>query len=231
MDWGSASPFSVGWWAVVGDDFTGQGGDGLALPRGCLVRYREWYGASEPGVGLKLTAEEVARGIRAREAGDYDNGKPLVSYGVLDPSAFAEDGGPSIAERMAREGVSFRRADNKRVPAAGAMGGWDQLRARLKGDLDGRPMVVCFSTCLDSIRTIPVLQHDPDRPEDLDTDAEDHAADDWRYGCMSRPYVPTTPKPAKPTELTYEVKADGRVVGNMGVRDMIDMYKRKKQRA
>jgi len=92
-------------------------------------------------------------------------------------------------------------------------------------------MLVCFSTCVDSIRTIPVLQHDPDRPEDLDTDAEDHAADDWRYGCMSRPYVPTPAKPQKPTELIYEVKPDGSVQSNMGVRDMIDMLKRKKQRA
>jgi hypothetical protein len=246
MDWGSASPFSVGWWAVVGDEHrpeewqagAGEGVAGrlegdrpLGLPRGCLVRYREWYGASEPGVGLKLTAEEVARGIRAREANDYANGKSLVSYGVLDPSAFAEDGGPSIAERMAREGVVSRRADNKRVPAAGAMGGWDQLRARLKGDLEGRPMVVCFSTCVDSIRTIPVLQHDPDRPEDLDTDAEDHAADDWRYGCMSRPWVPIPAKPPKPTEMIYEVKPDGSVQSNMGIRDMIDMLKRKKLRA
>jgi hypothetical protein len=52
------------------------------------------------------------------------------------------------------------------------MGGWDQLRARLVGDNEGRPMVVCFDTCLDSIRTIPALQHDAARPEDLDTDTE-----------------------------------------------------------
>jgi hypothetical protein len=237
MDWGSASPFSVGWWAVASEDHVLAGqpvGDTVAghIPRGCLVRYREWYGASEPGVGLKLTAEEVARGIRTREAGDYADGKPLVGYGVLDPSAFAEDGGPSIAERMAREGITFRRADNKRVPAAGAMGGWDQLRARLKGDLEGRPMVACFSTCVDSIRTIPVLQHDPDRPEDLDTDAEDHAADEWRYAAMSRPWVPIPPKPEKPTELVYAVDPQtGRVTANMGIRDRIDMLKRKRERA
>jgi hypothetical protein len=43
-DWGSAKPFSIGWWAVVG---TRQDADsGLWLPRGCLVRYREWYGCS-----------------------------------------------------------------------------------------------------------------------------------------------------------------------------------------
>jgi hypothetical protein len=61
------------------------------------------------------------------------------------------------------------------------------------GDVDGHPMIVCTTDCVDSIRTIPVLQHDPDKPEDLDTTAEDHAADDWRYGCMSRPWVRELP--------------------------------------
>jgi hypothetical protein len=74
------------------------------------------------------------------------------------------------------------------------MGGWDQFRSRLKGEDFGepigkRPMIYCFSNCKDSIRTIPTLQHDDIRPEDLDTDMEDHAADEWRYACMSRPYI------------------------------------------
>ena len=50
------------------------------------------------------------------------------------------------------------------------------------------------------IRTLPLLQHDPDRPEDLDTEMEDHAADETRYACLSRPYVAARPAPpeAKP---------------------------------
>jgi hypothetical protein len=78
----------------------------------------------------------------------------------------------------------------------GAMGGWDQMRGRLVG-LDGVPMIYCFSTCADSIRTIPVLQHDPGRAEDLDTKSEDHAADDWRYACMSRPWIKGKPEEEK----------------------------------
>jgi len=34
-----------------------------------------------------------------------------------------------------------------------------------------------FSTCKDFIRTVPALQHDQARPEDVDTDGEDHAGD------------------------------------------------------
>ena len=156
-------------------------GDG-SLPdiaRGCLVCYREWYGMKpgEPNVGLRMTAEQVAEGIRDRER---DDPKPKDGnvIGVADPSIFAEDGGPSIASRMTRAArIIFRPGDNKRVPQRGAMGGWDQVRARLVGDADGKPMVVLFATCRDLIRTLPALQHDASRAEDIDTEMEDHAAD------------------------------------------------------
>ena len=189
MDWGFAAPFSVGWWAVVSDS---THHNGVLLPRGAMIRYREWYGAKEPQKGLRLTAEEVAAGIKERDQGDR------FAYSVLDPSAFAEDGGPSIAERMLGAGVTFRRADNARVGRIGHMGGWDQMRARMRGDGE-TPMIYCFSTCRDSIRTIPALQHDVSKPEDLDTEAEDHAADEWRYGCMSRPWLPPSAVKRKPT--------------------------------
>ena len=68
------------------------------------------------------------------------------------------------------------------------MGGWDQMRARITGDEEG-PQLVVFSTCRDFLRTLPVLQHDSARPEDVDTESEDHAADEARYACMSRPFV------------------------------------------
>jgi hypothetical protein len=178
-DWGSAKPFSIGWWAVASDDHNG-------IPRGALIRYREWYGSTgQPNTGLKYTAEQVALGILERESAKE---RTQIKYSTLDPAAFAQDGGPSIAERMAVKGVNWSRADNKRVSRKGAMGGWDQMRARMVGT--GRPMIYCFDTCLDSIRTIPALQHDPDNLEDLDTDGEDHAGDEWRYACMSRPWIP-----------------------------------------
>lgn len=196
MDWGSAKPFSVGWYAV-------SDGELPQFPRGALIKYREWYGmeTDQPNVGLKLTAEEVADGIVKREILGYDKDKkPImdsVAYGVLDPSAFSENGGPSIAERMSRRRALFRPADNARIAQKGAMGGWDQLRARLKGE-EGKPMLYLFSTCTHTIRTLPALQHDSTKPEDVDTDAEDHAADETRYACMSRPWVSRSPQPLEP---------------------------------
>ena len=40
-----------------------EGGPDRLLPRGALVRYREWYGAAAPNVRLKMTAEAVGAGI------------------------------------------------------------------------------------------------------------------------------------------------------------------------
>jgi hypothetical protein len=148
--------------------------EGILLPGRMNIR-----SYSKPS-GDKLTADVVGRGLADREADD-----PKLSYGTLDPSAFKEDGGPSIAERIndeliAKKLVSFSEADNTRTPRHGAVGGWDQMRSRLIGK-NGVPMIYCFSTCADSIRTIPTLQHDPNRAEDVNTESEDHAADEWRY--------------------------------------------------
>ena len=192
-DWGSAKPFSFGWYAVASDDY--QLGPSLWLPRGGLVRYREWYGIKtdadgkpQANIGLKMFADAVGRELAAIEA--KDDVKP--TYGVLDPAAFAQDGGPPISENIFRGSgntILFRPADNTRVPQRGAMSGWDGMRQRLVGESPERPMLVFFETCVHAIRTIPVLQHDVDRPEDLDTDGEDHAADEVRYACNSRPWA------------------------------------------
>lgn len=193
FDWGSYRPFSTGWWAVATEDYALE--DGRTLPRGGLVRYREWYGASAPNVGLKLHAPDVARGILLREAMGGDGIPPesqLIRYSVADPSAFRQDGGPSIAEEMAKHGVIFRPGDNTRIAGA------QQVRKRLVGDEEGRAMLICFDTCVDSIRTIPALMHDEHRPEDVDSDGEDHAYDEWRYGCMSRPWMSDAPKQIEP---------------------------------
>ena len=186
-DWGSAKPFAWLWLAV-------SDGTLPEFPPGALIVYREWYGTTgEPNVGVRMVAEDVAQGIADRQASDpkYED---RAIWHVLDPAAWATNGGPSIAERMARAArLVLRKADNARVAQKGAMGGWDQVRARLLGD-DGRPMLYMFKTCTHLIRTLPALQHDKDRAEDVDTENEDHAPDALRYGCMARPYVRRIPE-------------------------------------
>lgn len=208
-DWGSSSPFSVGWYAVadgsVDVPYAGNERGRITIPRGAIVKYREWYGnmAGETNVGLKLTAEEFADGILSRE---HESEK--ISMSVMDPSAFKQDGGPSIAERCALRKVDFQRADNARKA------GWDTLRARLKGNLDGEPMIYFTQGCPDTIRTLPQLQHDRGKAagdiEDVDTRSEDHAGDETRYACMARPWVRQVPLgPRRVHDYATEFKYTG----------------------
>jgi hypothetical protein len=76
------------------------------------------------------------------------------------------------------------------------------MRARIAGTETG-PLLAVFDTCRDFIRTVPVLQHDPQRPEDLDTRSEDHIADETRYACLSRPLIAPrpAPSPTRPPDL------------------------------
>lgn len=192
FDWGSAKPFSVGWYCLLEESLTvGE----RTLPKGALVKYREWYGASGPNKGLKMTADVVAQGVVLREKGER------IRYGVADPAIYIRDGGPSIGETMSLHGCNWRRADNKRKTGA------EQLRQRLTG-ANGAPMLYFLDCCEDSIRTIPALQHDENDTEDVDTEAEDHAYDETRYAVMSRPWIPSrspTPVaslPKLPNQLT-----------------------------
>lgn len=197
FDWGSAKPFSAGWWAVS-DGTIQHPTKHHFLPRGALIRYKEWYGAKRdannqivPNVGMKMNVEPVAAGIHSR------SGTHIFDNDVADPAIFIEDGGKSMAERMFDETsgkLAWHRADNKRIP------GWDQVRWRLQGDEDGLPLLYVMDNCTEVQRTLPALQHDENNPEDVDTEAEDHAPDELRYACMSRPI--TKPKPKEPEPIT-----------------------------
>lgn len=202
FDWGSSKPFSVGWYALSDGEW--------GIPPNALVKYREWYGCNGPNVGLKMTAESIAEGILDREQGEQ------IAYGVADPALFVEDGGPSKAARMASKKVTFLKADNRRIT------GWDQLRQLLLGE-KGVPMLYFLECCEHTIRTLPTQQHDETEPEDIDTDGEDHAADETRYAAMSRPLL----KKIRPTGGRMFPKAPGEMTFN----DCVAMLSAKRRAA
>lgn len=225
-DWGTARPFSIGWYAVASETVRTKD-DGKIIPRGALVKYREWYGVAydEAGrvlanTGIKSTPQKVGRGIVEREAPGEQ-----IAYHVADPAMWANTGGPSQAAqqrdaiRAASESQKkpgsdavWKHGNNQRVRRNKAKGGWDQMRERLIGeDLgDGieRPMLYFFGTCTHTIRTIPALMHDDNYPEDLDSNGEDHAADETRYAVMSRPYESPKPTEKKPMTDLQSVTLD-----------------------
>lgn len=172
FDWGYAKPFAVLWFAA---DYDGR-----------LWLYREWYGCREGETdrGLKMTATEIARGIKERERGE------TVRLGPADPSIWSrrpqKDGtlGISVSDEMGQEGVHWIKADNDRVL------GWQQIHTRLKLDDEGQPMLRVFNSCANFWRTLPLMQEYKGNPEDTDTKGEDHIADAVRYACMGRPLRP-----------------------------------------
>ena len=180
MDWGSAKPFCIGWYTIS---------DGTWIfPRDAIIKYQEWYGWNgKPNIGLKMNAASVAHGVLNREKDQK------ILYGVADPSIFSNNGGPSIAEMMIIEGCAWFRGDNARQP------GWEQMRKRLAADA---PLLYFHESCEATIRTLPFLQHDEKNSEDIDTDAEDHAADETRYFVMSRPAIKDLKKPLGPVDFS-----------------------------
>ncbi len=180
FDWGSASPFSVGFWAM--SDGT-EAPDGKYYSRGTLIRFDEWFGADpeRPDQGLRLTNTAIGEGIKSRiEA--YEQRGIEFSQGPADPSIWAEDGGPSIYAQI-RKAVGWDLwgpADNSRLP------GWQSMRGKMEGDPDKGPSLFVMSNCKAWLATVPVLQRDERDWEDIDTDANDHAADETRYACTWR---------------------------------------------
>ena len=91
--------------------------------------------------------------------------------------------GTTVAAQYARQGITLRPANTDRL------NGWAELMTRF-GDVDSgiQPTLFVHQRCGRLIETLPTLQHDPNRPEDVlkvDADEEgvggDDAADALRY--------------------------------------------------
>jgi len=175
LDWGYAKPAAVGWWAI---DFHGN-----------HYKYREFY---EAGNSPTIMARKVLR-MTSRE-------EHIVST-LADPSIWAKSQygvGPdkdqqtneSIADIFERCGLYCTKANNDRI------NGWNKFRDLMYWDANIKPKMYIFENCTDTIRTIPGLVHDDHKVEDVDTDGEDHLADEDRYVFMHTvsASVPIRPK-------------------------------------
>lgn len=170
MDWGYAAPACILWFAVS--------------PEARVYVYRELYERQKTNEWLGRRAAELT-------------GQEMLSYRVLDPSCFPSEKeiqiGRSDAEQLHNAGWPCVRAANDR------QAGWSQVRQYMAWDRDAQgeytklPMVQIFETCPNLIRTIPTLVYDAHNVNDLDSDGEDHAADTFRYGLMSRPAITQVP--------------------------------------
>ena len=190
FDWGSSSPFSVGWWAEAnGEEVTLLDGSKWTPVRGSLIRAHEWYGADPVliNVGLKKSAGDIAKGIKAKEI-------QLMTAGWFTKQPY---GGPAdnqigqerevdvekIKDKMSDEGIlwtdSIKTGGSRR-------NGMQLMRDRLEAAVRGEgPGVYFMDHCEAAISQIPVLPRDEDDPDDVDTEAEDHTWDETRYRILA----------------------------------------------
>ena len=169
-DFGFGKPFAVNWYAV---DYEGT-----------AYMILELYGCTgTPNEGVKWSPEQ-----QFREVARIEREHPLLKgkniQGVADPSIWDGSRGIAIIEEAEKQHLWFDKGVNDRIP------GWMQIHERLKFDEYGHAMLYIFETCKDTIRTIPLMMYDEHKPEDLDTDGEDHICDSLRYFCMMRPIKP-----------------------------------------
>ena len=163
VDYGYAAESCCVWSTIDPDDDT-------------LIIYRELYRKG-------LTGSALAEMITAYEKDDHKS-----IQGVLDTAAWNKTGvgGPTVGETLVRAGHKLRPADKNRIQ------GKIQIHEYLKQNkTTGRPKLQIFSNCVNLIRELQSIPVDPNKPEDVDTKASDHAYDALRYLIMSRPSKPS----------------------------------------
>lgn len=196
IDWGSARPFSVGWYCVCDDSATltarGEWAERF-IPAGAVIRYAEWYGWNgKANQGCRMDSPAVARAILEEEKKRGET----MDRRIADSSMWNQHDGPSIAERMmeAAENFVLTTVSKDRKHA------YAEILARLAGNpllmTDGKteehPMFFVTDTCRHFWRTVPTLTLDETDPEKgYDTKLEDHCADEVAYALTSRPYITT----------------------------------------
>lgn len=184
LDWGSSKPFSVGWWLESDGEPIEWEGRVIGPVKGDLIRFMEWYGwTGKRNEGAKLKPGQIAQGILEREADEGLMGRVLP--GPADHNIFSNDVGPTAESLMLDHGVAWEKA----VKGPGSRkNGWEVMREMFA---NARPAPGEFartdaglfvtSRCEQFQLTIPVLSRLTRDPDDIDSDAEDHIADETRY--------------------------------------------------
>lgn len=130
---------------------------------------------------------EQARKILAANAADGVHGVVIAA----DPSMWGKTGSAlPPASQFALEGCPLVKADNDRVGGKGRMHTFlaeaPACALHREWGWDTCPMVhVLDGACPMFVKTMGSLPRDPNRPEDVDTNADDHWFDSGRYLAMS----------------------------------------------
>lgn len=167
MDWGSSAP-SVTYVCLKAP------GDIGPFPRNSLILLDELatVDPNDPNVGLGWPPGKLCEAI-VEMCGKWN----ANTYGVGDDAAGL---GETLLQVMGQYGVDLQR------PQKGRVQGWATMRQLLHNakERNGQPGMWISARCKYFWQTVPFLQRDPSRPEDIITTGPDHAGDASRYGAM-----------------------------------------------
>ena len=166
---------AVGWFAV--DE------------NGTAYLYKEYCEGKDLGEGHSgLILSDAANAILERSD---ETERYAITFAPPDLWNRRQDTGRSAADRFAECGVFMEKAKNGRVL------GWLDLKEYLKVRKDtGKPSLMIFSNCTQTIKSIPMLLHDEKHPDDVANEPHEytHPADMLRYFVAGRPIAACEPK-------------------------------------
>lgn len=196
FDYGTASPYACLWVAEAsGEEIKFKNGERFCPPAGSLIVIGEDYGTEERNgkqvkrnQGLNMSARNIARRIKEKEkrllqgilkdsrilAGPADN--QIFNGGKIDHGR-----APTVAKEMEQEGIRFINSDKSpgsRANSAQIM--IERLDATKEQDAE-RPHIYIFNTCRYTLKFLPELSRDEDKPEEVAKGMDDHIWDALAY--------------------------------------------------
>jgi hypothetical protein len=186
FDWGSSKPWGVSYmFETDGTQSPDRESNDLIprMPKGSIIVPTEIYGWSGvPNEGDRATSQEIAeRTLAVDYALEREYGLK-VNPGPADTSIWDVRDGSSIGSNMSTHGLHWTRAYKG---SGSRIAGWAIIRQMLnaaKNKDPENPHLYFFNSAQHHIRTLPQQQRDIKKPEDIDTDGEDHLMDSLRYG-------------------------------------------------
>lgn len=181
FDWGSSKPWAV----TYGFEANGEQPrmDGVPyIPKGSLIIPDEVYGwTGKANEGDQATSQEIAKRVLSIDNALLAEYNARCIPGPADTQIWEVRDGRAIATELSRYGCRWTRAYKG---SGSRIAGWAIIRQMLgaakRGDLES-PHLYFFPAAQHHIRTLPLMQRDKKKPEDIDTDLEDHCMDSLRY--------------------------------------------------
>lgn len=187
-DYGSSHPWGCVWFAESdGTDYTDRNGVVHSTIPGDVFAVYELYGwTGRPNEGTKESIESQSEKIKLVEE-RYFSGYNIIQS-IADSAIFADSSGSyCIARDFEENGVYWERCN--KYPGS-RQHGYALLRDRIMAsrEREEKPGIFWFERCVNSIRTIPMLQMDRRGEDKVETgnSSEDHLYDLTMYYLLSQ---------------------------------------------